>query len=64
MYYSNAPEENEKLLEILKNRTANVIFEETSFIVCAFSNSEKPWTWEKEKQKIHFNNANRYNEKV
>ena len=30
MYYPNAPERNEKHLSIVKNRTTNVIFEETS----------------------------------
>ena len=41
MCYSNAPEKNEKLLWIVKNRTVNVIFEGTSFIVCMLSNSGK-----------------------
>ena len=40
------------------NRMANVIFEETSFIAYALR------VHEKEKQKIHFTNANTNNEKV
>ena len=32
---------HEKSLWIVKNKTANVIFEGTSFIVCALSNSGK-----------------------
>ena len=52
MYYLNAPEKNEKLLSTVKIRTANVIFAETSFVVCMLSNSGN------EKQKILFVTVN------
>ena len=59
MYYLNAPEKNEKKSWIVTNRTANEIFEETSFIIFTLSNSGK-----RKAQKMHFTNANTNNEKV
>ena len=41
MYYSNAPKNIERYLWIVKNRTANVIFGETSLIFGTLSNSGK-----------------------
>ena len=60
MYYPNAPEKNEKQLWIVKNRTSNVIFEETSFIASTLSNSGKG----KANKYIDFIKANTSSEKV